>query len=103
MSMSIEYETAHEIHGWVKEVRRFINEQRAREKRRITPMTDEIDRAYSFGKQSGLYLAWEEVNELLIRIEEIFLREDEQGESLEDEENREYWKNVLNDELRRNR
>lgn len=103
MAIDYERETAQEIHGWVKEARRYINEQRAREKKRITPMTDEVDRAYSFGKQSGLYLAWEEVNELLIRIEEIFLREDEQGESLADEEEREYWKNVLNDELRRNR
>ena len=79
MARSIEYETAHEIHGWVEEVRRYINEQKTLES------------------------ALEELDELLIRIEEIFLREDEQGESLEDEENREYWKNVLNDELRRNR
>ena len=103
MARSIEYETAHEIHGWVEDVKRFINEQRAREKGRITHETDEINRSYSFGKQSGLYLALEEVNELLIRIEEIFLRDEPQGESLAEEEEREYWKNVLSDELRRKR
>ena len=79
MARSIEFETAHEIHGWVKEARQYIKEQKTFES------------------------AVEELDELLIHIEEIFLREDEQGESLADEEEREYWKNVLNDELRRNR
>ena len=103
MAIDYERETAQEIYSWLDDFKNYIFKETAHVQRLVQVEKDEINRSYSFGRQSRLYDCRMELEEVMERIEYIYLKEDSEGESLSEEEDREYWANVLSDELRRNR
>lgn len=103
MAIDYERETAQEIYKWLSSLRKTLSEEKDHEVRRSQNAVEDKHSEYHNGVVTGFTIALDELREVFERIEDTYLKEDPEGESLADEEEREYWKNVLNDELRRNR